>query len=930
MTPTRWREIERVYNAALERSPADRAAFLTDVCKGDPELRREVESLLAQDASKTGTLDLPAWGLVSPSDGSVMSIAPGTQLGPYKIEGPLGEGGMGEVFRGVDTRLGRSVAVKTSREQFSARFDREARAISALNHPNICTLYDVGPNYLVMELLEGETLSTRIRRGKLTTEEVLRYGQQIAEALAEAHSKGIVHRDLKPANVMLTRNGLKVLDFGLAKMSDPAGETLTQSHVVMGTPAYMAPEQARGAPAGPAADLFALGLVLYEMAEGKLPVAGGSLGSAQANGASVPIPRLSRADIPAGLFPLIARLLEAQPERRPSSAAEVRDRLSALGQVQVKGGRRPALVAAGLALVVLIAAGIWWVGTRRGRPVEVTRLSKLTSFPGTESDPALSPDGRSVAFTWNGEDGKNFDIYVMPVDKGAPIRLTQDPKVDYSPAWSPDGRQIAFARIGAGEAMTLLVVPARGGPERVVREFKLDLNVRFQMRPLLTWTPDGSGIVYASQDQDFARSSLYVTDPEGKTSRRLFVSEEASRGNTEPAISRDGKWLAFATVDGPGNARLFAGRLEPGLQWSGPASAVSEQGPPFVSNPIWASNGKRLLFLQGRSIFEWEAGKKPRQIFTGSNRILGISAAWESGRPSRIVTADSSDHLELKTIPLQTGGLASSGDPVGFAESTSNQTHPWFSPDGQRITFLSERSGAVEVWIADASGRNLRQLTRLNAARMGCPRWSPDGKRIAFHTWVGNHPQVFVIDGLEASGDRAPAVRQITDASFGFFSPEWSMDGKYLYADKASGTARCFRIPVDGGAPEDLFEGVTPVVTADGRRILFAKIGHRGVFLRALEGDPATNSEERLVEDYCPPGMDLNPVRDGFYYFGCDQAGRRNAVRFYSFERKTSVDVTVASGAGYSQGLAIAPDRSRLVYEQFTGSGSDLTLIELR
>ncbi len=157
MTPTRWQEIKRVYHVALERPPADRAAYLAQVCKDDPELRSEVESLLAQDSSKSGTLDRPAWdGLVSPSDGSMTPITSGTQLGPYKIEGPLGEGGMGEVFRGVDTRLGRSVAVKTSREQFSARFDREARAISALNHPNICTLYDVGPNYLVMELCEGK------------------------------------------------------------------------------------------------------------------------------------------------------------------------------------------------------------------------------------------------------------------------------------------------------------------------------------------------------------------------------------------------------------------------------------------------------------------------------------------------------------------------------------------------------------------------------------------------------------------------------------------------------------------------------------------------------------------------------------------------------------------------------------------------------
>jgi serine/threonine protein kinase len=171
-------------------------------------------------------------------------ITVGTQLGPYKIEGPLGEGGMGEVFRGVDTRLGRSVAVKTSREQFSARFDREARAISSLNHPHICTLYDVGPNYLVMELCEGETLAARLKRGRLSIQEAFSYGAQIADALSAAHAKGIVHRDLKPGNVMLTKAGVKVLDLGLAK--SPEDETITTSRMAVGTPAYMAPEQREG------------------------------------------------------------------------------------------------------------------------------------------------------------------------------------------------------------------------------------------------------------------------------------------------------------------------------------------------------------------------------------------------------------------------------------------------------------------------------------------------------------------------------------------------------------------------------------------------------------------------------------------------------------------------------------------------------------
>jgi eukaryotic-like serine/threonine-protein kinase len=351
MTPTRWQEIERVYHAALDHPPADRATFLAEVGNRDPELRREVESLLTQNSSQTGTLDRPAWaGLASSADGTVTLIAQGTQLGPYKIEGPLGAGGMGDVFRGVDTRLGRSVAVKTSREQFSARFEREARAIAALNHPHICTLYDVGPNYLVMELLEGETLATRLRRGALPVDEILRYGDQMADALAEAHRLGVVHRDLKPSNVMLTRNGVKLLDFGIAKTATDPG--LTETHAVIGTPAYMAPEQLEGKPADARSDLFSLGLVLYEMAAGAPPFPGSSLGN-MLNSGPVNVPPLPNA--PAALSALILRLLEKEPAARPQTALEVRDLFRKSGR-GTKFSRRAVAAAV---IFLLIAAGVF-------------------------------------------------------------------------------------------------------------------------------------------------------------------------------------------------------------------------------------------------------------------------------------------------------------------------------------------------------------------------------------------------------------------------------------------------------------------------------------------------------------------------------------------------------------------------------------------
>src|SRR5580704_12273642 len=256
MTPERLRQIEDLYHLACDQGSGVLA-------NADPELRREVQILLAQN-SGGNILDQAAIDLMA--DLAPSQIVAGSQLGPYKIEALLGQGGMGQVFRALDTRLGRNVAIKVAQERFTDRFEREVRAIAALNHPNICTVHDVGPNYLVMELVEGETLAARLKRGRLPVEQTIQCGAQIASALSAAHAKGIVHRDLKPSNVMVTKAGIKVLDFGLAKSVQD--DTLTLANAVMGTPAYMAPEQREGKPCDARTDIYALGLVLSEMATG--------------------------------------------------------------------------------------------------------------------------------------------------------------------------------------------------------------------------------------------------------------------------------------------------------------------------------------------------------------------------------------------------------------------------------------------------------------------------------------------------------------------------------------------------------------------------------------------------------------------------------------------------------------------------------------
>ncbi|HEY6340683.1 MAG TPA: serine/threonine-protein kinase [Bryobacteraceae bacterium] len=359
MTPERFGKIEQLYHAIRESSPDERAALLE---QADPELRREVESLLAERKGDE-FLDRPVLQNASelPEDSTVTMAAVDTSLGPYRIESKLGQGGMGEVFRALDTRLGRAVAIKITHERFSARFEREARAIASLNHPHICTLYDVGPNYLVTELVEGETIAARLKSEPLPVKTALLYTRQIAAALVEAHGKGITHRDLKPGNIMIAKSGVKVLDFGLAKSGQD--ETLTVSQMVMGTPAYMAPEQREGKSADARSDIYSFGCVLYEMLTGTRP------GPQRKR---LPSRNLER---------IVGRCLEEDPARRWQSATELERELAAAS------GRSWSKIAIPAAAAILVLTGVAYFYTHRAPKITDKDTIVLADFDNKTGDP---------------------------------------------------------------------------------------------------------------------------------------------------------------------------------------------------------------------------------------------------------------------------------------------------------------------------------------------------------------------------------------------------------------------------------------------------------------------------------------------------------------------------------------------------------------
>ena len=443
MSPERVRQIEELYHAAREGTADERAALLAQT---DPELRREVESLLIEPAGGE-FLDRAAIQNAPQmlEDPTVTALASGVCLGPYRIESKLGEGGMGEVFRAIDTRLGRAVAIKTTREQFSARFAREARAISSLNHPNICTLYDVGPNYLVMELVEGETTAHRLKQGPLPVEIVRHYGLQIAAALAEAHTKGIVHRDLKPGNIMIAKSGVKVLDFGLAKSGQD--ETVTGNDMLMGTPAYMSPEQREGKPVDARSDIYSFGCILYEM------LTRARVGSRRRR---IPSRKLEK---------IVNRCLEEDPRHRWQSAAEIEQELRRITTV-----RSPwkTVLAAAVALTLFALAYFYF---HRAPKLTDKDTIVLADFVNSTGDPifdgtlrqGLAIQLEQSPFLKVMDDGQvQRDLRLMNIQRGARItnQIAHDVCIREGSAATIDG---TIASLGKSYVITLQAVTCQDG-----------------------------------------------------------------------------------------------------------------------------------------------------------------------------------------------------------------------------------------------------------------------------------------------------------------------------------------------------------------------------------------------------------------------------------------------------------------------------------
>ena len=487
MSSDRSDRVKQVFDAALKRGPAQRDAFVAAACGSDQELRYEVEAMLASREQPGSSIDAPAQ---EPAGNEKRALRAGTRLGPYEVVALIGAGGMGEVYRARDLRLQREVALKVLPEHLSGnpamleRFKREATAVAALSHPNIMALYDVGRaegvDFVVAELLEGETLRSRLLRGALPWPKAAGIGVSIAQGLAAAHAKGIIHRDLKPDNVFLTSGGhVKILDFGLARLSPPVSSSqptasfATAPGVVMGTLGYMSPEQLRGDRVDEATDIFSFGCVLYEMLGGRSPFARATPAEALAailNEEPPELPTLGKV-VPPELQHVVRQCLEKEARERSRSAHDLALRLKEILGSAAPGRlvravvpfrlRRAAWIPLALGAVLLLALALSLTGVRERILGRVERSvtfqnaisARITDQPGPELFPSLSPDGRSIVYAARASN--NWDIFLQRVGGKNPTNLTADSPVDDNhPMFSPDGEQIASNRIGTAEAST--------------------------------------------------------------------------------------------------------------------------------------------------------------------------------------------------------------------------------------------------------------------------------------------------------------------------------------------------------------------------------------------------------------------------------------------------------------------------------------------
>ena len=900
MTPERWRQLEELYDAMKDLSPAERNVRLKD---SDPELRSAAEAIFAQDGS---ALEHPAWEGRASLFQTGTIVKAGMQLGPYKIERQIGAGGMGEVYRATDTRLAREVAIKTCRQEFGERFQREARAIASLNHRHICSLYDVGPNYLVMELLEGETLAEKLKRGPLSIERTLLHGGEIADALAAAHAKGVVHRDMKPGNIMIAKAGVKVLDFGLAKCSQE--ENITGANVVMGTPAYMAPEQREGRECDTRTDIYALGLMLHEMATGKRCLKG---------------EKPSVAQLPEKLAHVIERCLALDPEDRWQTAADVRSELLWAAK-PLQGARPTPSVAIGrrgrpywfLAAALLLAAGgvTGWLAHRpsaaEANPLANATFTRLTDFEGVERDAAISPDGRFVAFLSN-RTGR-LEIWVTQVGTGTAVNLTQGRTGNLDGlvralGFSGDGSQVWFHE--ADVTMPLRTLPLMGGAPRV---FLASSPVKTPPWNV-AWSPDGNRLVYHTAN---GGDPMFVTDRTGASPRQILIDKPGFH-NHYPVWSRDGQWIyfvrGFVTTGQMDLWRISPNGGEP-ERLTQHNSEVSSPAPLDLRTVVYVARDR-----DGSGPWLWALDvnrKTTHRISFGLEKYISVAASAD-GR--HLVVTEASPIPSLWSVPIL-NRVAEERDAKPYPVGTVRALGPRFG--GTSLFYLSSRGTGDGLWRFQ-DGQTTEIWKGSDGALLDPPAVSADGRRVAIALRRGGKLTLHL---ATAEGSEFQPLGESIDISG---AADWSRDGQWIVTGGTDAhSPGVFKIPLSGGMPVRLTTGLAsnPVWSPAGNLIVYAG-ENVGFFAPMLAVRPDGTSVKLPSIEVLREGVRVRflPNGSGLVYM----QGLPSAQTLWLLDLATmkTRELTRLNNAGTIRNFDISPD-GNIVFDRERGN-SHVVLIDL-
>jgi Tol biopolymer transport system component/tRNA A-37 threonylcarbamoyl transferase component Bud32 len=973
MTPERWQRVEELYHAAYDRPSGERAAFLAEACREDQVLRRQVESLL-NESSHDGFLAAPTLGTAAELASSIRHTLPdmtGQSLGGYRLDALLGAGGMGEVYRSHDAKLGRDVAIKILPPAFTrhpdrlARFEREARMLAALNHPNICAIYgfeeadDV--RFLVLELVEGTTLAHTLahaanlhqKGGGLPLGQVLDVARQIAEALEVAHEKGIIHRDLKPANIKITPNGaVKILDFGLAKIvggdgpssdlsSAPTGDGVRRAGPVIGTAAYMSPEQARGLPVDKRTDIWAFGCVLYEMVTGRVVFRGDTISDSIAkilerepDWSGLP------AATPAPIRRLLLRCLTKDPKQRLRDIGDVRIEIDAIDEVlpgtpDVRGAlAAPPNRVKWLPWVALIALAAGMIAREawRGVPVEVAgnplanaTFSHVTNWAGTEEHAEISPDGRFVAFL--ADKAGELDVWVSQLGTGRYDNLTLDGSPMRTPGnllrslgFNGDGSEIWFSPTG-NPAQHKILMPLTGGTSRPFLS---------RGRSTPSWSPDNARLAFI--DAVAPGDPLYIADriganpvpinvpPEGK---EPFVREGVHTHN--PVWSPDGEWIYVVHGTGP-TGRMDVWRMKP--TGASPEQLTHQHADVNFLAPLTV---RTLLYVARAE--DWSGpwlwaldveSKVTRRVTMGLEHYTSVSASRDG---SRVVATVATPTAGLWRVPLHNRRIEDR-DVQPYPVANERALAPRFAGTSLFYLSLSTRGTGDGLWHGQ-NGQAFEVTKGADGVLSEPPAVSPDGSRVAVVVRQQGKRSLAVMSA-DGTNSRTLAASIEIQGVAGQSAADWSPDGTRIVAGgrDAQGPG-LFMIPVDGGLPARLVakDAFNPVWSPKGDWIVYATgfggAGGRSL-LRGVRPD-GTDVQLPDVEVRVGGAHRFLPNGMGLVYLPSMET---KDFWLLDFATNTTRQFTHFSDRGFLNTFDVTPDGQYLVFDR-TRQNSDIVRIDL-